>query len=235
MKISPDTIAILKNFASINQNILIKKGSVIYTIAQQKNNFGKAQVAEKFPVDIAIYDLNEFLSAVSLFTDPEFEFAETFVTITQDKSKASIKYFYADPQMLVLPKKYEVEFPKAEVSFEMTEEDLESVRKAGQVLQVPELAVIGKGGKITFEALDTANNTSNGYSIKVGSGKVNFTAVFKKENLTLLKGAYKVEVSSKGISHWTNDAIKLEYWTSLEQNSKFDAEKPATKKATNGK
>lgn len=235
MHISPDTLSILKNFASINQNILIKKGNQLVTISQQKNNFAKAKVKENFPVDFAIYDLNEFLSTITLFVDPEFEFSETYVTITQDKSKASSKYFYADPTMLVLPKKIDVDFPKPEVSFELTEEDLEAVRKAGQVLQVPELAIIGKGGKITFEALDTANNTSNAYSIKVGSTKVNFTAVFKKENLNMLKGPYTVEVSSKGISHFKNISINLEYWTSLEQNSKFEAEKPASKKATNGK
>lgn len=231
MKISPDTINILKNFSTINQNLLIKAGGILRTVAQTKSVFSKAIVKEKFPVTFAIYDLNEFLSAVSLFADPDFDFGEVFVTITEEKSKASVKYFYANPEMIVKPEKEEVVFPKPEVSFEMTEDDLESVRKAGQVLQVPELAIVGKSGNITFEALDTKNNTSNGYSIKVGKTKENFLAVFKKENLNVLKGAYLVEVSSKGISHFKNSSIKLEYWTALEQSSKFEIVKPEVKKA----
>jgi hypothetical protein len=242
MKISPDTLAVLKNFSVINQNILVEKGSSLITISQQKNNFARASVKEKFPVKFAIYALNEFLNAVSLFVDPDFVFEENFVTIQDEKCKASVRYFFADPTMIVYPQKKDVEFPKPEVSFELTEEDLDNVVKAASVLQVPNLVVSGKGGKISFDAYDIANNTSNGYSVTVGKGKLNFTAVFKKENLNMLKGQYTVEISSKGIAHFKNNSIDLEYYTSLEQNSKFEGEtktkpaaaKPATKKASNG-
>jgi hypothetical protein len=237
MKISPDTLAILKNFAVINQNILVDKGSQLLTISQQKNNFARAAVKEKFPTKFAIYNLNEFLNAVSLFTDPDFEFSENFVTVKDEKGKASVRYFYADPSMIVYPAKKDVEFPKPEVVFELTEEDLDNVVKAASVLQVPSLVVAGKGGNITFEALDTANNTSNGYSVVVGKTKANFYAVFKKENLNMLKGQYTVEISSKGISHFKNNSIQLEYFTSLEQTSKFEGDtkaKPTAKKASNG-
>ncbi len=54
MKISNDTIEVLKNFAGINTNILIREGSSLSTISTGKNIFAKAEVKETFPKEFAI-------------------------------------------------------------------------------------------------------------------------------------------------------------------------------------
>ena len=74
MKISEETIDVLKNFSTINQNLLIKQGNVLTTMSSMKNIMAKATVKEDFPQEVAIYDLNEFLSAISIFQKPEFDF-----------------------------------------------------------------------------------------------------------------------------------------------------------------
>ena len=67
MKLSSNTTMVLKNFATINQNLVIKEGSELLTMSSMKNIVAKATVEENFPKEIAIYDLNEFLGALSLF------------------------------------------------------------------------------------------------------------------------------------------------------------------------
>ena len=70
MKLSTETISVLKNFSTINANLMVKSGSSLSTMSAMKNIVAKADVTEEFPSDFAIYDLNEFLSALSLFGNP---------------------------------------------------------------------------------------------------------------------------------------------------------------------
>ncbi len=85
MKLSENTLEVLKNFASINQSILFTEGKELDTVSVQKNVLASATVTETFKSsngeDFAIYDLNEFLSTVSLFDDPDVNFGEQFATI----------------------------------------------------------------------------------------------------------------------------------------------------------
>ena len=65
MQISNETIQLLKNFAAINSNILIRKGKTLSTISTAKNIFAKATVAEDFPVEVPVYDLNSLLALLT--------------------------------------------------------------------------------------------------------------------------------------------------------------------------
>ena len=104
MKLSKETLSVLKNFATINGNILIKTGNRLSTISAQKNVMASTTVSENFDSDFGIYDLNEFLGVYSLFADdPELAFDEKFVTVANGKSK--VKYFAADPSVLASPTK----------------------------------------------------------------------------------------------------------------------------------
>ncbi len=92
MKISSQTLSILKNFSSINGNILVRAGSTLSTISPQKNILASAVVSENFPTTFAIYDLGQFLGAVSLFEDPDFDFTDKFVTISSGKRSDLLGY-----------------------------------------------------------------------------------------------------------------------------------------------
>ena len=106
MKLSEHTTSILKNYATINQNLVIKEGSELLTMSSMKNIVARAEVEEKFPKEIAIYDLNEFLTCLSLFKSPVLDFQDTFVMIQEENNpKNSLKYFYSDPSVCQSPSK----------------------------------------------------------------------------------------------------------------------------------
>ena len=82
MKLSNETVTVLKNFSTINQNLVIKTGNKLSTMSAMKNIVASADVQEDFPQDFAIYDLNEFLAALSLFEKIDLDFKNDFVVIT---------------------------------------------------------------------------------------------------------------------------------------------------------
>ena len=61
MSLSKETLSILKNFSTLNSNILIKPGNVISTVTPAKNIMAQATVSETFDQEIGIFDLSKFL------------------------------------------------------------------------------------------------------------------------------------------------------------------------------
>ena len=222
MKLSNNTISVLKNFASINQNLVIKEGNEITTMSAMKNIVAKAEVEETFTKEVAIYDLNEFLAALSLFTNPILTFNDGFVMITEENSNkgTSLKYFYSDPSVVTSPSKT-ITMPSTEVTFRLSDADLNKVQKAAGVIGAPDLVLEKTDNRTQLTVKDKKNDTANNYSIDIdvkSEGKYNF--YFKTENLKVLPGTYDVEISSKNISHFKNG--KTEYWIALEPESKYE-------------
>ena len=217
MKLSNDTRDVLKNFSTINQNLLVKNGSVINTMSAMKNIVAKATVPDSFNNEFAIYDLNEFLSALSLFKDPSLDFDDKAVKLKEEGGGSSLNYFFSDPSIVTAPKT-EITMPSVDVEFTFTQETFNAIQKASAVLGVPDVVLKGTaGGDINLTVTDRKNDTSNDFAIKVGDNATSdFTYFFKVENLKLLSGDYKVEVSQKGISHFTNVNKSIEYFIALE-------------------
>ena len=223
MKLSEHTTSVLKNFASINQNLVIKEGKTISTMSAMKNIVAKAEVDEDFPKEIAIYDLNEFLAALSLFTNPVLDFSENYVMITEEgKTGNSLKYFYSDPSVVTTPSS-EITMPETEVKFSLDSSDLSKVQRAASVIGSPDLVLEKNGTGSYLTVKDKKNDTANNYSLDVdaeGNGEYNF--FFKVENLKLLPTNYDVNVSSKNISHFKSQAGNaVEYWIALEPESSY--------------
>ena len=217
MKLSNDTRDVLKNFSTINQNLLVKNGSVINTMSAMKNIVAKATVPDSFNNEFAIYDLNEFLSALSLFKDPSLDFDDKAVKLKEEGGGSSLNYFFSDPSIVTAPKT-EITMPSVDVEFTFTQETFNAIQKASAVLGVPDVVLKGTAcGDINLTVTDRKNDTSNDFAIKVGDNATSdFTYFFKVENLKLLAGNYKVEVSSKGISHFVNTNKPVEYFIALE-------------------
>jgi hypothetical protein len=220
MKISKQTLSIVKNFSTINASLAVKPGSVLKTISPQNNIMASASVSEAFPVPFAIYDLNQFLGALSLFEDPDFEFGDQFVTISSGKN--SVRYFYADESMIKTAGEKKITLPSVDVSFGVTSSQLSAILKASSVLGVPEVAVISDGSKLQLVAVDNKNTTSNRYAIDLdGEATGSFKVIFKAENLKLLPGDYAVEICSKGISRFASESLGVEVFIAIEQSSSF--------------
>ena len=222
MKLSSNTTSVLKNFASINQNLVIKEGKEITTMSAMKNIVARAEVEEEFPQEVAIYDLNEFLSALSLFKSPNLQFQDTYVNITEENNpKTSLKYFYSDPSVVTTPSKM-ITMPSNEVTFTLESATLSNITKAAAVIGSADLVLENSSGTPSLTVKDKKNDTANSYSMGVETkGEGNFSFFFKVENLKLIDGKYNVEVSSKNISHMKNESTPIEYWIALEPESNY--------------
>ena len=220
MKLSNETVSVLKNFSTINQNLVIKGGNKIATMSAMKNIVAKAEVFEEFPQEFAIYDLNEFLSAISLFSKPELEFENDFVMITEEGTSTSLKYWYSDPSVVTTPTK-DITMPECEVKFNLSSDTLSTVTKAAAVIGAPDMALESGSLKVTDKKNDTANNYA--LDLDVDSQSDNYKFWFKVENLKLIQGSYDVQVSSKNISHFKNSTGNVEYFIALEPESAYNA------------
>jgi hypothetical protein len=217
MKLSKETTALIKNFAGINSNLLLKAGNKLATISAQKNVMADATVSETFP-DFGIYDLNEFLGAMSLFEDPELDFSEKYVTIKQ--GNMSIKYFAADASVLTAPQKA-ITFPDAEIQFSVTAAMLNMIHRTASVLRAADVSIVGDGSTITAVVGDKKNATGNSFSEPVGTTDKNFKVNLKVENLKMIPGDYTVSISSKKISRFKGNG-DLVYYVAVEADSSFD-------------
>jgi hypothetical protein len=222
MKLNQNTQDILKNFSEINTNILIKEGNELSTISTMRNIFAKATISESFEKEFGIYDLTEFLSVVSSLNKPELTLQDKFMTITSEGSKSKAKYFYADKSVIVSPTK-EVNMPEMDVTFSLTESNLDQLKKMAAILKAPDLALVGEqGGDVILKVCDKKNDTSNTFDITVGeNATADYIFYFKIENMKMISGTYDVSVSSKSISHFQNTKLPIQYWIALEPDSKI--------------
>ena len=220
MKLSDKTLTLLKNFSSINQSILFKKGTSLRTISVMKNILAEATIEEDLPTDFGIYDLNQFLNGLGLHQNPDLDFEnQGHVVIREGKSRT--KYFFADPNVIVTPPDKEITLPSEDVSFELSTSQLDKLLKAAAIYQLPDLAVVGGDGVVKIVVRDKKNDTSNDFSIVVGETQSTFSFNFKVENNKIVPGTYDVVVSQKLLSRFTCRDYDLTYYIALEPDSTF--------------
>lgn len=217
MKIDTNTVNVLKNFAKINPSIVVQEGNTLKTISPNKTIMAKANVTTNFGKRFAIYNLDRFLSTLSLFNDPELNFGERAVTIS-DNNKTT-NYTYADEATVAKAPEKEINLPSVDVSFRLTNDNLKDVEKAAAVLALPEIVVSGDGSKVYLQAADTKNPSGDIYSIAIGETDKNFKAIFKSENIKIIPGDYDVNICSRGISLFKG--AEAEYWIAVESHSTF--------------
>ena len=224
MKLSSNTTMVLTNFATINQNLVIKEGSELLTMSSMKNIVAKATVEENFPKEFAIYDLNEFLASLSIFKSPVLEFEEQYLTIKEeDQPHKKLTYFYSDPSVVQSPTNT-IAMPSEEVKFHLDINKLLEMKRAAGVIGSPDMVLQKSSGNSSLLVKDKKNDTANNYSSDIktdGDGEYKF--FFKVENLKLFDGDYDVKISSKNISHFKNDKSNIEYWIALEPESTYSA------------
>ena len=224
VSISNDTLSVLRNFSSINPNVVLKPGQEVKTISEAKNILAVAEIAEDFPTEMGIYDLNEFLSVVNLVNDPKLNFGDNHVDIVGGNTK--VKYFFSEPAILTTPQK-DINMPDCEFGIELSEDLLNQIKKASAVLGHSELVLSGDNGVVTASVLDEKDSTANTFSLEIDDDnecKNTFSFVININNLKLLAGDYFVSISSKLISNWSNTSRNgsINYFIALEKTSEFN-------------
>ncbi len=221
MKLSNDTLNVLKNFASINPNLVFKPGQKLKTISEAKTILASADIVEDFPIEFGVYDLNEFLSILNLIEDPELEFKDKSVLIKNSSvNNQKVRYFYSSPEILTTPQK-DIQMPEPEVGVNLSDDVLNQIRKAAAVLGHTELSIQGEGGVVTASVFDSKDATSNSFTMELDKDnacKNEFNFVVSIPNLKLLPGDYFVSISSKLISNWTNSNYPVEYFVALKKS-----------------
>lgn len=222
MELSDKTLQVLKNYASINPNLVIGEGDVVKTVSEARNVLSCAQVDVQFPRSFGIYDLNEFLSVLSLVDQPSLTFSDHYVTVSDGAGRSRTKYFYSDPEILTAPTK-DIIMPPSNVTFVLDRETLQRVRRAASVLGHSELSVSANDNVLTLNVIDINNKTSNVFSIDIDGqfDNPNFEFIFNISNLKMVDGDYDVSISSKLISHFVNKQTSIEYWVALEKTSTY--------------
>lgn len=217
MKINNETVEVLKNFSLINPSILIKEGKVLETISSTKTIKATATTPTVWPQRFAIYNLAQFIGALSVYESPELTFFDSFLTISEGTRKSKI--VYSDEDTIIKVPEKTLKLPSVDVSVTVTDAQLKDIFKGLAILGVPEIVFTGNGEGVSLVATDTKNPTSCLHSVEVGETTKTFKAIFKVENLKLLPGDYTVEICSKGISRWHNDQV--EYFIAVEKDSTF--------------
>ena len=221
MKLSNETIEVLRNFGAIQPNIVVNPGSTISTLAEAKHILAEAEIEQTFDTEFGIYDVNEFLSAHSLIEDPELEFLDNHVTLKS--GTASVKYHFADKEILTKKTK-DINMPPADMIFNFTDESIQAIRRAASSLSLdsPSLSISNDNGKIIAKVLCSQNPSSNSYSLEVGDykGVENGSDYrFNIENLKLIGGDYEVNITNKLISNWKHKTKNVQYWIALDKST----------------
>ncbi len=217
MKLSENTFDVLKNFSTINQSIIFKKGNKVRTVSVGNNILAQATVAESFPVDFGIYELNQFLGLVSLFENADLDFQDKYLTVSDGASNA--RYGYTDPSSIKGAPDKNLELPSVDVEFKMTKETLKKVLNGANQLSLPQVVVRGDGKEVTLVATDVKNPNTNEFGEVVGSTTDTFQFIFRSENLKFISDEYNVRISKKGLAHFVGP--RIEYWVAIEAGSKF--------------
>lgn len=216
---SKNTLSILKNFSSLNSNLLVKPGNVIKTITPSKTGMAIAKVDEKFDVEFGIWDLNKFLGVVSLFSMPTFDFGQKSMKI-KNGGNSIVTYYYSEPRLLSIPTK-DVIMPEVNVSITLTDKQFSELQKAASVMQLPDLSFSADGAHIVAMVSDLGDPTTNTYKVVVEENYngPEFLFNFKMENIKILPGDYKINFAKNTVGEFIHKNIQLTYWFAMEANT----------------
>lgn len=223
MELSDRTLAVLKNYANINPNIVFEEGNNVRTVSVARNVFSRTTVSEQFPAGFGIYDLNEFLNVLGLVDKPVLSFEKDYVVVGDATGRSKVKYFYSDPDMLTSPSK-DINLPEFEVKFVLDNGTLGRIKRAAQALGHNEISIRPNNGSIQISVLDTKDATSNAFTIDVdGSYEdgVDFNFILNVNNLKIVNEDFEVNISKKLISQFKSVQSDIEYFIALEKSSTF--------------
>ena len=215
MKLSENTLAVLKNFASINSGVVLSAGKGQRTISPEKSILVEATLDDDIPTQFGIYDLNQFLGNLTTLRNPELTFNKD--TVTLDDGELSFDYRACSSNLIITPPEKELVLKTIDVTFSLPNDTLQKLLKVATMNSLPNLSVVGKNGQLLLKIHERANDTSNQGSIKIGEyAGQDFTASFKTDNLKLLPNDYTVEIQKGAFAKFENAAKTLKYFIALE-------------------
>ena len=215
MKLSENTLAVLKNFAAINSGVVLNSGKTQKTISPEKSILVEATIDDDIPTQFGIYDLNQFLGNLTTLRNPELTFNKDAVTL--DDGELSFDYRACSANLIITPPEKELVLKSVDVKFSLPNDTLQKLIKVATMNSLPNLSVVGKNGQLLLKIHERANDTSNTGTIKIGEyAGQDFTASFKTDNLKLLPNDYTVEIQKGDFAKFEDAAKTMKYFIALE-------------------
>lgn len=221
MKLSEQTLNVLKNFCDINTGLVIKPGNVLRTISTNKAILAEAVVLENFPKEVGIYNLNKLLDVLALQENPELDFQEQYISMIGRGGRAKTRIRYSEPKLILTPPNKAIHVPSFDETLTITEEDLNWIEKVGSILNCPYIVFENIGGEIFVSAADVKGEVVDDSSLSLGktNNTTSYKYVLKVENMKLLKGTYEVKISNRGLANFVNSGANVTYWVAVERNT----------------
>lgn len=216
MQISKTTIQILKNFAEINTNLLVRPGSTLATISAAQSQFATANVEEDFPVEFAVYDINSLLSLLSLSDGADIEFGDKSLTITKDSG--TFEYYYTDPAVIIAPPNKSIVVDEHFV-FTLSKEDITTLTKSIGIIGAKMISFVSENGEVNMVVGDPKTPASNSYKKPIGQFESEFNLSLDVAKFTVIAETYEVVLSKKKFVHFRNNERGLKYWFACEKTS----------------
>tara|TARA_B100002019_G_C21260337_1_gene596328 strand:- start:425 stop:1078 length:654 start_codon:yes stop_codon:yes gene_type:complete len=214
MKVSKETLEQLKNFATINTNLLVREGNRLSTVANSMNILSKAEVLETFPKEFAIYDLNQFLSLLTMSEEPELTFGDESVTV--NTGYGQFQYFYAEPSVIKSAPDKEIEV-EAKYVFDIDADRIIKIQRAASAINAPFLRVVASGGEVLLTVGDPNTPKSNSFTMSLGESDLEFDARLSIESLKVIPDSYTVTIGTKPVMMFQN--ANRTYWLALDPSS----------------
>lgn len=223
MKLSKSTLEILKNFATINPGIILKKGNLLMTKSINSVIFAEANIQDALDMDVAIYDLSLLLGITNaLGSDADItevtRDGDPCLRISSNGRDAYI--LQADASSIVHPKK-QLNFPTADVIFEIKADVLGQLEKMAGMIDAEFLRVRNENGRLIAEVCSSKHK--NNYQVDVGEydGTATFSFYLAMGNMKLIPDTYAVKISHKGAIRF--EGSQANYIVALEAESTYTA------------
>ena len=215
MKISDNTLKVLKNFSEINSGLVLRTGNVQKTINMDKSILCEAELEDKIPIQFGIYDLPQFLGNVTSFDNPDIDFGDKSLTMTD--GTVGLHYYSSAIGLITSPPDKELTMKQVDLRFTLTDSVWQRIRRLSATNGFPNISLVGKNGELRLLAHEKANDTSNSASIKIADHAGDDCSVtFKFENLKMIADDYDVEVMLNGFAKFAAKNKKIKYWIAVE-------------------
>ncbi len=225
MRLSNETIKILKNYAAINNSLLFSKGNVLKTVSGEKTILASATIQEEIPFDFAIYDLSSMLAMLSCLNDPEIICHSKKVEIKSSQGQqGSFDMYYSDASLIATPPDKEISTIPV-YSFDLSADEMQTMMKAIAVTGSPELTIKCEDNKVVLKAGSRDNETHSSYTKELGSHDgSDFDVYIDIVNFKVIHDDYEIVIAStmnkrSAILNFKSKNKAVEYWLACGLNS----------------
>jgi gp45 sliding clamp, C terminal len=221
MKLSQNTLTVLKNFSVINNSIVLKPGKVQKTISPQKTIMAQAELEEDFPVEFAIFDLSNFINNATMEQNSELEFSDEAVEIKT--SKFNFFYYASAANLILSPGDKELEIAKPDAEFDLSKDNLETLLKLSAMNNLPNISIISSSGELSVRVHNKVEEKTNKrsaygkYVLAQQADYKDFEVVFRTENLKMIPMDYHVRINFQGFAIFENKTAKLKYIVTIQK------------------